>query len=74
VGPRYVNLDVSMAKMFKIRERLGFELRFEGYNVDNHLTLAAPVTSITNVNFGRSIAEATGKYGRQVQFSGRLSF
>ena len=74
LGPRYVNLDMSMAKQFKIKERIGFELRFEGYNVDNHLTLAAPVTTITNVNFGRSIAEATGRYGRQVQFSGRFMF
>ena len=53
VGPRYVNLDMSLAKQFHITERARFELRVEGSNMDNHLTLAAPVTSITNVNFGR---------------------
>jgi hypothetical protein len=74
VGPRFVNLDTSLAKQFAVTERVKFELRFEGYNLDNHLTLAAPVTTITSVNFGKSIAEAAGHYGRQVQFSGRVTF
>jgi hypothetical protein len=74
LGPRYVNFDASLAKQFRIRERARFELRFEGYNMQNALTPASPVTTITSANFGKSIAQATGFYGRQVQFSGKLMF
>jgi len=74
LGPRYVNLDMSLAKRFQITERAHFELRVEGYNMDNHLTLAAPVTTIGNTNYGKCIAESSGVYGRQVQFSGRVIF
>jgi hypothetical protein len=74
LGPRYVNLDMSLAKRFQITERAHFELRVEGYNMDNHLTLAAPVTTIGNTNYGKCIAESSGVYGRQMQFSGRVIF
>jgi hypothetical protein len=74
VGPRYVNLDLTLAKEFRITERLKFELRFEGYNALNALTPSEPVTSVTNANFGKCIDQRTGLSGRQVQFSGRVMF
>lgn len=74
VGPRIVNLDSTIGKQFAITERMRFELRFEVYNTLNALTLADPVTSITSANFGRVIDERTGFYGRQIQFSGHLTF
>ncbi|HZT33367.1 MAG TPA: TonB-dependent receptor [Bryobacteraceae bacterium] len=74
VGPRFVNLDMTLAKEFAIKERLKFELRFEGYNVLNAFTDATPILTITSPNFGKVIDEAPGTYGRQIQFSGRFIF
>lgn len=74
VGPRIVNLDSTLGKQFAITERVRFELRFEAYNTLNALTLTDPVTSITSPNFGKVIDERTGFYGRQIQFSGHLTF
>ncbi len=74
VGPRIVNLDSTLGKQFRITERVRFELRFEAYNTLNALTLTDPVTSITSPNFGKVIDERTGFYGRQIQFSGHLTF
>ena len=34
-GPSYINSDLSIAKKMKLGERLGLELRFEGYNIFN---------------------------------------
>jgi hypothetical protein len=74
VGPHIVNLDSTLGKQFRIMERVRFELRFEAYNTLNNMAQADPVTSITSPNFGRVIDERTGFYGRQIQFSGHLSF
>ena len=74
VGPRYVNLDLTLAKQFRITEPVRFELRFEGYNALNALTPTDPVTTIANSNFGKCIDQRTGLSGRQVQFSGRFLF
>jgi hypothetical protein len=74
LGPRFVNIDMALAKQFLIKERLHFELRVDAYNLANGLTPANPITSPTNANFGKSIDEAAGTYGRQVQFSGKFVF
>jgi hypothetical protein len=74
VGPRYVNLDATLGKQFRIAERFRFELRMEAYNALNAFTPANPNTSIGNVNFGRTIGALAGTSGRQVQVSGRFNF
>ncbi|MDE3168165.1 MAG: carboxypeptidase regulatory-like domain-containing protein [Acidobacteriota bacterium] len=74
VGPHMVNLDSTLGKQFAITERIRFELRFEVYNTLNNMAQADPITSITSANFGRIIDERTGFYGRQIQFSGHLTF
>ena len=73
-GAAHLNLDSTLGKQFRITERVRFELRFEAYNTLNKMTLADPVTSITSPNFGKVIDERTGFYGRQIQFSGHLTF
>lgn len=77
VGPSVFNLDGSLMKAFKIRERQRVELRFDMFNVFNHFN----VTGINTVSgldinnpvatFGRPTGTAAG---RQFQFSGRYSF
>ena len=41
-GPSYVDFDVSIAKKMQITERIGWELRFEGYNLFNHPNFLNP--------------------------------
>jgi hypothetical protein len=74
VGPRFVNLDMVLAKQFRIVERLRFELRMEAYNAPNAFTPASPNTSVGSANFGKTIGALAGTSGRQVQLSGRFTF
>lgn len=71
-GPRFVNIDTTLAKEFKLVERLKFELRGEAYNLMNAFTGAQPDLSVTSPTFGRITAQRAGVFGRQIQFSGRL--
>ena len=71
-GPNYVNIDGTLAKEFKITERLKFELRGEAYNLTNRFTGADPDLSVTSATFGKITAQRAGVFGRQIQFSGRF--
>jgi len=74
LGPRFVNLDLTLAKIFPIKERFKFELRMEAYNALNAFTGDNPVLNITAANFGQIIAQRPGVFGRQIQFTGRIIF
>jgi hypothetical protein len=74
LGPRYVNLDTTLAKMFPIKERVKFELRVEAYNLLNSFSGDNPVLSPTAATFGQIIAQKPGVFGRQVQYTGRIIF
>jgi hypothetical protein len=71
-GPRFANLDMTLAKTQRITERFSFELRLEAYNVSNSFMAADPNLNVDSSTFGRSTAQKTGFYGRQFQYSGRL--
>jgi hypothetical protein len=72
-GPRYVNIDATLAKEFPVvGERLKFELR-AGERVHQIVGLGAnPSTSVTAATFGRIVSQRGGIFGRQIQFSGRM--
>jgi hypothetical protein len=80
-GPRYFNVDFSVAKTIGLPGFLGeasnFELRANFFNAFNILNLApisqvSPQSDIGNVaNFGRS---PFGLNGRVIEFQGRLRF
>jgi len=74
LGPRFINIDLALAKQFTITERVHFELRVDAFNLPNSLTPANPITDPTNTNFGRIVDEAKGAYGRQIQYSGKFIF
>ena len=74
LGPRYVNIDTTLAKMFPITERVKFELRMEAYNLVNSFTGDNPVLSPTSPSFGQIIAQRPGTFGRQIQYTGRIIF
>lgn len=74
VGPRFANIDLTLAKEFKIVERLKFELRAEAYNLVNSFTGDSPELNVNSSNFGKIFRQRPGIYGRQLQFSGRFVF
>ena len=74
LSPRFVNIDLTLAKMFPIHERFKFELRMEAYNALNSFTGDNPVLNINAATFGQIIAQRPGVFGRQIQYTGRIIF
>ena len=73
-GPGYANLDLALSKRIKLAERFSLEGRLEAYNALNGMNWANPTLDITKSDFGRTNAQATGYYGRQLQYSIRFLF
>jgi hypothetical protein len=68
-----MNLDMSLAKEFRVTEKVGFELRMEGYNALNQFNGANPGTNVAATSgFGQITAQRAGYFGRQFQYSGRF--
>ncbi len=74
-GPKFINTDATLAKMFPITERIHFELRGEAYNLTNSFTGNSPGVDVNQGTlFGRITSQKPGIYGRQIQYSGRIVF
>jgi hypothetical protein len=73
-GPGYTNLDLSIFKKVKINERFKVEARLEAYNALNGMNWANPTLDVTKSDFGRTNAQFSGYYGRQLQVAGKLYF
>lgn len=71
-GSRNWNLDLSVAKFFRITERVRTELRFEAYNLTNSFVPGLPNMMVGNPQFGRSTTQAN--LGRQMQYTLRLHY
>jgi outer membrane receptor protein involved in Fe transport len=52
-GPGQTNLDLSLAKHFKVGERFDGELRLDAFNVFNHTQFKNPDTTVTDATFGQ---------------------
>ncbi len=65
-------LDASVLKKFSIKEKAQFQLRFEGFNIANHPTFAAPNTTATNSQFG--VITAQSNRTRTLQIGARFVF
>jgi hypothetical protein len=72
MGPSFHQIDTTLAKEFKITERVKFELRMEAYNLGNQMRWNNPDTSVTSGNFGRLFQQRPGVFGRQLQYSARF--
>ncbi len=57
-GPSATNVDVAIAKKFKIREHATLELRGDAFNVFNHTQFSNPDTGITDLTFGQITSTA----------------
>jgi len=80
-GPGLIDLDTSLAKRFRITERVGFAFRADLFNVMNHTNFAMTSGNRTESNgtFGQISATAGlsgGNNGgpRVIQLTGRITF
>jgi hypothetical protein len=74
-GPRYVDVDLSMGKSFRIREGMSFEFRADSFDAFNHPLFNLPDNNILSSTAGK-ITNTTnfGGPGRIFQLGGRFSF
>jgi hypothetical protein len=70
VGPGFWNLDLSAAKLFRVREHLRVQFRGEFFNVLNHPNAGTPGGSVSSATLGR----ITSTFGdpRVMQFGLKL--
>jgi hypothetical protein len=78
-GPSRTNLDMSLAKVTAITERLKLEFRADAFNVLNHAEFADPITNINSSLFGEIVATGSNTAGnppltRVLQLALRLTF
>ncbi|MFB3826644.1 MAG: carboxypeptidase regulatory-like domain-containing protein [Bryobacteraceae bacterium] len=65
------NVNMSLFKIFPLRERSTFELRAEAFNAFNSPIYAGPNTSITSPQFGVVVRDQQN-FPRNMQFAARL--
>ncbi|NWF82426.1 MAG: TonB-dependent receptor [Bryobacteraceae bacterium] len=71
-SPGVVNIDMSVVKTFRITEKIGFNFRFEAFNLFNSPYLGFPNAAIGSPTVGR-ITSTVGD-NRSLQLSGRINF
>jgi hypothetical protein len=74
-GPRFIQQDLSLAKTFRITERLGFTLKADSQNAFNHTNLGMPNSNVqSSVGQITGLAAGSSNHMRVMQFSGTLRF
>lgn len=71
-GPSLQTLDVSLAREFRVSEKLGLQIRGEAFNSLNQVNLGTPNRYVNEPQFGTDTMTMTP--GREMQLSARLSF
>jgi hypothetical protein len=70
-GTSFWNLDSSLAKNFRVKEKMSLQIRADMFNIFNHTGYNAFTASINSANFGKF----TSFYpARQMQLNARLQF
>ena len=73
-GPGFWNLDLSLAKRFRLSDRFTAELRADAFNALNHANFANPNATFGSATFGQ-VTGTNGSYTpRLVRFGARLMF
>jgi hypothetical protein len=72
-GPGYVNLNLSVGRVFSLEHYGNFEFRLEGFNALNHPNFGYPTAVIGSSKPAGIISSINGNQ-RLVQISGRYSF
>lgn len=73
-GPQFINQDLTLAKVFKIKERVNISLRGETFNIFNHSNLGDPNTDVTSPDAGKITGIAPSYQMRRLQIGMRLEF
>lgn len=78
-GPRFFDQDLSIVKNIRIKERLNFELRLEGFDVFNNANFGGAQLSTDSTTFGQltgtvDTARGGGVTSRIIQWAVRLHF
>ncbi len=70
-GPAFTNVDLSLTRDFRWKERVTFQFRAESFNVANHANFGLPVTDLNSSSFGKIFTAAPP---RLIQFAFKLLF
>ena len=73
-GPRFIQQDLTLAKTFKLTEKIGFTLRTDADNIFNHTNLGSPNADVQSPSAGQITGIAPGGTMRRLQFSGTIRF
>ncbi|MCL6567271.1 MAG: hypothetical protein K6U09_12735 [Acidobacteriia bacterium] len=71
-GDRFENIDFSIFKNIRLRERAQVQFRAEAFNLLNHPVFGDPNTTVGHISFGQVLSQANAP--RQVQFGLKLTF
>jgi len=58
-GPGYAQVDLSLAKSFRVTERISSQVRLDSFNAFNRVNLNNPITDLTSNSFGKSTSATT---------------
>jgi hypothetical protein len=70
-GPGFFDMDANLSRVFRVRERSQFQLRFEFFNFLNHTNFSPPVSALNSSSFGEIQASADP---RILQFALKFTF
>lgn len=77
-GPGFAQLDMALAKTFKVNERVGVQFRGEMFNLFNHPNFSNPSGIYDDPNFGKSLSTISNHVGsgtsRQTQLAVKVLF
>ena len=68
------NWDMSLFKNIPLGESRSLQLRLEAFNALNGMNWSNPNLTETASDFGKTNTQASGYYGRQIQYSVRVQF
>lgn len=71
-GPNLQTLDLSLARAFRLTEKMGIQVRGEAFNALNKVNLGTPNRYVNEPQFGTDTMTMTP--GREMQISARLFF
>lgn len=72
VGPKFVEFDASLAKVFMTSESTNLQFRADMFNIANHANFGLPNSNLSSPQVG-AISSTVGP-ARQVQFSLKFAF
>jgi hypothetical protein len=74
-GPKYYMLDATLAKSFKLTERIRAEMKMAAYNALNRLNRGNPNMDVTSSQFGQALYQGTpsATFGPQTMELGNVT-